>query len=86
MIYLLMSWDIKHVCEIVSINTMNRNRMIGFYVSPSDFARIVAVAKQEYCTVAAFCRKAVMRRVEEAEGATKRPRGGQGNPRLKGDV
>jgi hypothetical protein len=75
MIYLMMKSLICFIYMMVSMKIMNKNRMIAFYVAPSDFSRIVAVAKQEYCTMAAFCRRVVMRRVEEAEAEVRRGRG-----------
>jgi hypothetical protein len=68
---------------MVSVKTMSKNRMIAFYVSATDFSRVIAVAKQEYCTTAAFCRRVVMRRVEEAEGEARR---GRGTAKLKGEM
>jgi hypothetical protein len=61
---------------------MNNKRIVAFSVVSSDFVRIDAMAKREYGTVASFCRRAVMQRVEtiEAEGrrAPGRGRGGGG--------
>jgi hypothetical protein len=49
-----------------------RRRTIAFYVTESEFKRVFDAAKQEYISVAAFCRAASMRQAEKARTRRKR--------------